>query len=169
MKRLWKILRFVLLALLLAGVWIFRPLSVPETSELDPRIRALSPPFTVLDYNYYLDGGSVMLRLNDARGKEAAITFKVSDVSPNDVRFLLAMLFHLEKIYPKAYWGDLESAYKTPVELANADATRLWVANLVHDYAEKTQYSSFVSFQLTGRWRFIGEMIYYGRIKGRIQ
>jgi hypothetical protein len=168
MWRLWKLFCWVLLALLFAGAMIFRPLAAPKPGELDPRIRALNPPFTVLSYDYFLDGGSVVLKLKDARGRRAAVTFKVSNVDRNDLRNL-SIIFRPEKMYPKAYWGDVESAYNKPVELANANATRLWAAKLVHDYAERTQYNSFVSFYLTGRWRFVGEMIYYGRIKGAVK
>ena len=56
---------------LVASVWIFRPIHSPNTGAISTSLSELREPYQSIETSYFLDGGSVGIRIVDAGGREA--------------------------------------------------------------------------------------------------
>lgn len=61
---------FLLVAVLISTVWIYRPYKSFSTEKVAPEINALVPPSQSIETAYFMDGGSVGVAITDSAGKE---------------------------------------------------------------------------------------------------
>jgi len=68
-----RIAIFAGLLIAIGVAWIYRPYEKPNMDKVHPRVRDLKEPLRTLHVGYYLDGGSISLRIVDAGGTKLNI------------------------------------------------------------------------------------------------
>jgi hypothetical protein len=68
---------FTGLLIAMGVAWIYRPYEKPNMDKVHPRVRDLKEPLLTLQVGFYLDGGSISLRIVDAGGTKLNIAMPV--------------------------------------------------------------------------------------------
>jgi hypothetical protein len=115
----------VLLAIILAALWIFRPASSYDRSKVDERLSALVEPYKSVSTHYSQDGGTLAIEIIDAQDTALKILFPVFDFNTS---------------YNKIYFGalrysDIENAEEAQAK--NIPETKLMVEDILHRYSTR--------------------------------
>lgn len=121
MRVFWRMLRrcaYVLAVVVLAAgivAW-FWPNAGYDPDRVHPVLRELREPFREVQAGYYLDGGSVSVRVVDATGREVNVVFKVEWHDRDDGRLLIS--------YEKMFLGDINDPNRVEVPFTQDSMNR---------------------------------------------
>lgn len=124
-KQKTSILLTVLLALLLAASWIFRPASSYDRLKVDERLSSLVEPYKSISTHYYQDGGTLAIEIIDAQDTALKILLPVFDFNTSyDIIYFGALRY-----------SDIENAEEAQAK--NIPETKLMVEDILHRYSAR--------------------------------
>ena len=121
-------------------IWIFRPYSSPDSSSVSKYLSELEEPFQRVDAAYYLDGGSVDIRIVDARGRETDFCLR-------------AALGDGERRYERLYYGALHYTEEPSSEIPQPSDTILRLLEIVRAAEGVSRDCDVAVASASGRWR----------------
>ena len=146
-KRRW--LKPVLVVLLFCAAFVFFLTLDPsiDPEKVHPSLRELKTPYQSLETAHIADGGSVLVKIVGAEGREfyACLPRPMGEQS-----------LYLKKVYLGGYFEEPEA-----VELEGYPHTGRLIRNILMNRDEPRHYCDIACAELTGRW---GDwMIFYWR------
>jgi len=107
----------VLLALIVLWIWPFSPY---DLSKVHPSIQSLKQPYQKVFASYYLDGGSVGLKITDKDGQVLQLALPVSD----------------GPAYQRLYFGATHASDTNAVEVVFTEDTKRCLIDIIERHAE---------------------------------
>ena len=139
-----KMFRRVILVMgvffLVVLTWIFRPYSSPNSEDVYLKLSELEEPFQTIERAYYLDGGSVGVRIVDSRGEEAIFSLR-------------AELEGRERLYRRLYSGALHHTDASATEIPFSSDTVARLLEILRDSKEIEHDRDIAIASVSGRWR----------------
>jgi hypothetical protein len=140
-RKHWK--PFLVSALLvLCGIaWLFRPWPPYDNEKVHSSLRALHEPFRSVVTEYYLDGGSVGVRITDRDGQVLECALPVEPSGPP----------RYERVFIGAMW--INEKGKSPIEVVEPAETRKMLIRVIDKYSPKDMNSCAALMNLRGLLR----------------
>ena len=124
---------------LVSLIWVFRPYSSPDLGAVSKELSELSEPYQSVDTAYYLDGGSVGIRVVDADGLEAVFCMR-ADLSDGGRR------------YERLYYGALHYSEESPSEIPQSLDTVLRLLEIMRSTDGVDRERDIAVASVSGRW-----------------
>lgn len=135
----------VLLALAL--LWIFRPYASPDPYAVSKHLSELQEPFQRVDTAYFMEGGSLGIRIVDARGQEAAFCLRAA-MGDGDRR------------YERLYYGALHYTDDQSSEISQPPHTILRLLEIVRAAEGVSRDRDVAVASISGRWRDFSKILW---------
>jgi hypothetical protein len=95
MRKRWKIILLITTLVLLVCAWFFWPSPSFDRALVHPKLRSLKEPYRSVVTKYYLDGGSVGIRITDHDGQVLEFALPASGIPQRyDRVFMGGMYFN---------------------------------------------------------------------------
>ena len=117
-----KVLSVVVAILAGVGVWCFWPRGVYSRPRVHPSIRNLQEPYQSVSTDFYLDGGSVGIRIVDRDNRIVELALPVFFDSPQPPR------------YDRLFVGSFAHRGTGDLEVLNPQDTKWMLADIVDRY-----------------------------------
>jgi len=124
----------------LALLWIFRPYATPDPDAVSKHLSELQEPFQSVDTAYFLDGGSVGIRVVDAQGERADFCLR-------------AAMGDGDRKYERLYFGALHYTDEPSAEILQPSETILRLLEVVRAADGEDRERDFAVASASGRWR----------------
>jgi hypothetical protein len=146
-----KVIRRGLAALcvifLVASILIFRPADSPNARAISMSLSELREPYQSVETSYFLDGGSVGIRIVDAGGREARFCVR-ADLGDGKQR------------YERLYHGALHYSDAAATEVAKPTETIMRLLEIMRSADGVDHERDFAVASVSGRWRDFAVMIW---------
>jgi hypothetical protein len=121
---------------LFVALW-FWPSPAPDRKKVDPALLALVPPFSKFQTSYYMDGGSIGIRLVDSRGRAQSFALPVDS----------------DHSYPRLFVGAPHVSEPGTVEIPFNTDTRRLLISWMEEHRNPADSSDLALLYLRGNLR----------------
>jgi hypothetical protein len=126
-KRRYKVAILLGTAVLGCGLFVaFQPGLSYDIQKVHPRLRALREPFQTVKSYYFMDGGSIGIKIVDGDGREE--------------RFAVLSLLGEPNPYTRVLVGGIHRREQGAVEVSDPEDTRRMLIRILSDYPNRTPW-----------------------------
>lgn len=132
------LLSILLFTIIILILWIIRPPSSYDQSNIDRRLTSLEEPFKAVETKYCQDGGSIFITIVDKNDTLLNIALPNSDFDGS---------------YEQIYFGveSLSDLEKGGVEIENPVETKLMLEDILERYSDTNPYLYLTLCSMRGR------------------